>query len=157
MENNATLYVKANQEQTLNRIVYYLNGDSRPDFEDEIPKQEQKIFQFFEFAEVPDEVYPLSTHEVVAYFEPDGIEEMEEIVRAVSLLKPDAIYFYFADDEDTREYYQGLHLVYTETVEDSRMEELNKKIPTDIAKVITETEDKGNALSILAKYFEQNK
>ena len=103
---NATIRFVATAPESLKRVEFYLNGNTRPDFEDEVPDDEKGVFTAMEFAEVPFQIEQRSENTLDGYFELVDENELEDIIRALAFFKPTAAYLYFADDEEYKVYKQ---------------------------------------------------
>ncbi len=105
-ETHAIIRLIAHDKQTAQRLAFYLDGNTRPDFEDEVPEKERDIFKKMEFAETPIEIQWRDDVTFDAYFE--NIEEidMEDLLYAVSAFELDNAYLFFADDEEYKTYKQ---------------------------------------------------
>lgn len=109
-EINAIIRFSSDSPKTLTRIQFYLNGDTRPDFEDEVPNEEKAVFEAMEFAEVPFELKQRNDTTLDAYFEFVDETELDNLIKALSWFKPDGAFLYFADDEEYKvykQYYEG--------------------------------------------------
>jgi len=105
-ETTALLRVVAIDAKSSKRIVFYLSGDTRPDFEDEVPKSEFKAFQAFEFAPIAEEIIQ---HDVVttdALFEQVASKDLTEMIQGLAIFTPKDCFVYFADDEELQAWFK---------------------------------------------------
>lgn len=149
MEYSAFMLIRSNDSKVLERIEYYLDDNTRPEFDDDVPESEQAIFKAFEYAEIPDSIDKRGDNALAVYLEPDGLPGMEEMVYAIEMLKPDSLYYFLADDEDSRAYYRGQQLVLLED------EYCDESLSAEIAQKASDNEDKFAALDLLADYYEK--
>ena len=105
-ETYAIIRFTSGSSQTLKRIHFYLNRDTRPDFEEGVPNEERAVFKALEFAETPFEIKQRGKNTLEAYFEFVNESEMEDIIRALAFFKPTAAYLHFSDDEEYKVYIQ---------------------------------------------------
>ncbi len=105
-ETNAIIRFTSNLPEILKRIQFYLNDDTRPDFEDEVPNEEKAVFETMEFAEIPFQIERPNETTLDAYFEFIDETELESLIKALVWFKQDGAYLYFADDEEYKVYKQ---------------------------------------------------
>lgn len=119
-ETSALVRVVAKDEQTADRIQCYLDGGTRPDFEDEVPAGELAVFKAMEFAETPESVSRTDGRTVEAWFENVELNELEPLVAAFDPFKPEGRFVFFQDDEEFKGYfvYRGKKLKRLYTIED---------------------------------------
>ena len=156
MEYYAVIYVSCRESSNLSRITFFLDGETRPDFYDEVSENEHDMVDAFEDALTPNSIRLPSDNELIAEFHPDDLKELEAVLKAVELLKPDKLLAFFADDEETQHYYQftdnRLQFIYSEIEFDDPEdnEKYNQNLTSAVAKKISNMEDKGEALAYLA-------
>jgi len=156
MENYAAIYVQCSKADELKRIEFYLNGETRPDFPEDVPSGEAQFVEAFEFVPVPESLKILSADALAAHFYPDSLEEVKDLVKALALFKPGKLFMFFSDDGETHHYYRyqdgSLCFVFSEIpLDDSEDEKkYNRNLPTELAKTIENMDDKGKALELLA-------
>jgi hypothetical protein len=92
------------------RLAFYLEEDCRPDFQDEVPEYEASWVDAFEFLPTA-KLERLDDHTLVAHFSSDSGfgDELEDILNAIALTGPKAIYFYafLGDNEWYASYHNG--------------------------------------------------
>ena len=109
-ETNAIVRFISGSPEILKRIQFYLNGDTRPDFMEEVPNEEKAVFEALEFAETPVDIEQVGETILDAYFEFVDEAELKSLIEALSYFKPGGAYLYFSDDEEYkvyRQYYEG--------------------------------------------------
>ncbi len=120
-ETNAILRFKTSTVEAANRIQFYLDEDTRPDFAEEIPASEVALFEAMEFADAPIQIDKPCETLIYAWYEFIELEEIEKILRAFECIEGVlAQYVYFADDEEYRAYfvYRNNTLKSIYTIED---------------------------------------
>jgi len=111
-ETYANIRFTSDLPEAFKRIHFYLDGDTRPDFEDEVPNEEKAVFEAMEFAEVPFQIEQRSENTLDAYF--------------LSWFKPDGAYLYFADDEEYKiykQYHEGRFIDLYHYMDDEDLDE----------------------------------
>lgn len=104
-ETFALIRIQAKSPETADRIQLYLDGNTRPDFEEEVPASEQAVFALMEYAETPNNVKRVNELSIVAVFENAELEDVEAVVAAFDAFKPVDRYIFFADDEEFKGYF----------------------------------------------------
>jgi len=156
MENYAVIYVQCFDAEKLKRIEFYLNGETRPDFPEDVPGSEAQLVEVFEFLPTPESLQCLDLNGLTAHFAPDSLEEMKDLVKGAALFRPDKLLMFFADDEETRHYYchqdSKLNFMMSEIPFDDPADErkYNRKLPPKLANSIKDMDDKSKALELLA-------
>jgi len=131
-ETNAIIRFTSDSPAILKRIQFYLHGDTRPDFEEEVASEEKAVFEAMEFAEIPFQIEQRSENTLDAYFECVNETELENLIKALSWFKPDGAYLYFADDEEYKvykQYHEGLFIDLYHYMDDEALD--NKLLDLD--------------------------
>jgi hypothetical protein len=106
-ETSAIFRFRASSVETSKRILLYLNGDTRPDFDDEVPESEKSLFEVMEFAAIPLRLKQGDDHTVFAWFEFIQLEEVNTILKSFDAIPGiENRHAYFADDEEFRAYFE---------------------------------------------------
>ena len=106
-ETNAILRFKTASVEASKRILLFLDGDTRPDFDDEVAESEKSLFEAMEFAAIPLQLEQADDHTIYAWLELIQLEEAESILRAFGAIAGiEACHAYFADDEEFRAYFE---------------------------------------------------
>ncbi|MER2490311.1 hypothetical protein [Catenovulum sediminis] len=69
MENFGCLYVSFSDQQKLKRFCWYMDAETRPDFDDEVPDSESELFQIVELLELPESKSVATNNGVIYGFE----------------------------------------------------------------------------------------
>lgn len=95
MECSAVIYVQARNQKQYERIRYFIDPDTRPDFEEEVSKEEIECFKIFEFAEEPYEIIDSGNLSLTTRFDFVNEANMKSIMKGVALHRPKAMYMSF--------------------------------------------------------------
>jgi hypothetical protein len=106
-ETYAILTFITERPETLERIRVYLNEDTRPDFEDEVPISEAVLFKVMEFADTPQEIVQSNDHQLYSWYEFIEEDDIATIFKAFDELDHSIRrYGFFADDEEYKVYFK---------------------------------------------------
>lgn len=97
-------FISENTE-SLNRVKYYLDSDTRPDFDNEVPKDEIELFKAMEFAEVPNTIKQSTPNIIDAWFEFIELEDLVDIFATFAQFFDIKQFCFFADDEEYKAYF----------------------------------------------------
>ncbi len=108
MENHSRIRFLVNSIESLNRIIFYLDTNTRPCFEEDVPIQEHAVFNILEFADSP---IDLAVDELTldVLFENIDFDSITPLVNALSLLGVKDCYVFFSDDEEYKAYYKYMN------------------------------------------------
>ena len=156
MEYSAAIYVRCSSASQCERLVFYLDAETRPSFPEDVPASEADRVEAFEFLPVPTDLHRPSSASLLAYFDEgvDSFGDIEGIMGAIALAEPAALYLYFADDEETQHYYRHaegeLEFLYSEVPLDDGDEEYNRRLDEKLRKELDTFDDPGKGLVFLA-------
>lgn len=104
METHSRIRFICASEEALERLRFYLNSETRPCFEEDVPESEQSVFEVMEFAPSPVE---LSGEGLVidVLFENTDFDELSSMVKALSRWA-EQCYVFFADDEEYKAFFK---------------------------------------------------
>jgi len=106
-ETNAILRFKTSTEKATDRILFYLDEDTRPDFADEVPANESALCEAMEFADTPIQIEKTSETIIYAWFEFIELDEIEKMLLVFDCIEGIlGRHVYFADDEEYRAYFE---------------------------------------------------
>ncbi len=127
-ETHAIVRLVGTDKASAERATFYLNSETRPDFEEEVPAPEKSVFEALEFAPLPVEIRVLNDTTIDAWFENAEVTELESVLIGLDALNLKARYLFFSDDEEYKAYFQveGKKLVSLYTIEDD--DTLDKKL-----------------------------
>lgn len=104
MENHSRIRFICSSQDALKRLRCYLDSDTRPCFEEDVPESELQVFATMEFAPSPIQV--ISDDLVIdSLFENTEFEELDSMIIALSRWT-DHCYLFFADDEEYKAYFE---------------------------------------------------
>ncbi|GLQ32396.1 hypothetical protein [Litoribrevibacter albus] len=104
METHALIRFDCSSSETLKRVHYYLDSDTRPCFEEDVPVSELPVFETMEFAPSPIKI--INDGLVIdSLFENAEFEELNSMIKALSRWT-DHCYLFFADDEEYKAYFE---------------------------------------------------
>ena len=105
-ETFALIRVVARDKEAAERVLFYLGGSTRPNFEEEVPESEKRLFQAMEHVADPEEIHKRKGHIVEAWYSLIELSELEEIVVGLDCLQLSNRYIFYANDEEYREYFE---------------------------------------------------
>lgn len=87
-------YVRCESASQIKRLVWYLDEDTRPDFEDDVSPEEKPIFDAIELVPFPDELRVLdSENELLVFFDGEGEDPHDAFTRFINAFKVDSAAF----------------------------------------------------------------
>ena len=111
-ETYTLLRIVSENKDLAQRIHFYLDSNTRPDFEEEVPQNELAFFKKIESLDSPGEIVWQNNRCFDAHFENIEESDIEEIASAISLFEQSKIYFFFMDDEEYKIYKQLINGEY---------------------------------------------
>lgn len=117
MENFGCLYVSFTDQQKLKRFCWYMDAETRPDFDDEVPASELDLFEIIEVTELP-QSKTLSKPSAVYYgfeFMSEPEQEYKQLAKIAKRLGADTIVSYWFGEYEENElsvYHQGKQAYY---------------------------------------------
>ncbi|HEB56732.1 MAG TPA: hypothetical protein ENI98_10625 [Gammaproteobacteria bacterium] len=146
-EIQAIMRVVANDEETARRVMFYLDGDTRPNFEDEVPDDERAIFTGLEFSDTPIDIKRSTNYTVDAWFESINPNALEEMLSALNTFELRRCYVFLADDEEYKAYFTyekgALEILYS-SEEDPELDAMLWELGWGIEAMELVIERKGN-------------
>lgn len=73
------------------RLMFYLDPETRPDFPDEVPESEATWVEAFELLPDPSSMEQVDDTTVSVYFDDESDAEPHQICEAIALLEPDSL------------------------------------------------------------------
>lgn len=127
-ETYAHIKIISNNTQSLERVKFYLETDTRPDFENEVPADEVEIFKAIEFSDLPTKIKQSSPNVIDAWFEFVELEDILDLFIAFDNFPSLTQYCFFSDDEEYKAYfiYRNGELIPIYTIEDD--DEFDEKL-----------------------------
>lgn len=103
MESLGEIYVVCKDKKSCDRLKFYFDGETRPDFVEEVPESEAELFEAFESLQVPDLVNSIDGNRVSIGFDmlEEGFDEFEEMVCIAGEFNPQQVFAYYYTDEET--------------------------------------------------------
>jgi hypothetical protein len=144
-ETHAIIRLVGSTKTGLERALFFLDSESRPSFEEEVPATEKAVFEALEFAPAPAFIRAVGNTAIEAGFENEALADLKDMIIGLSALKFDQCYVFFGDDEEYKVYFKldGQKLVCIYTLEDD--EALDTKL--------WELEWDERALSLIIEWF----
>jgi hypothetical protein len=100
MELSGLLYVRCRDSESRNRLQYYLDARTRPDFSDEVPEAEADLVNVFEAIDEPIRINQPSSTELLATFDMLAGEPGHEIAPVMDRFHLEQALWYESDGGD---------------------------------------------------------
>lgn len=82
------IWVRFADTSSCDRLAFYLDPDTRPDFPDEVPESEASWVDHFELLPDPDQLERVSGDVLLIHFGDDADAQPDQVCEAISLLSP---------------------------------------------------------------------
>lgn len=106
MECFGGVYVRCKSKVQCDRLAFYADSDTRPDFESEVPEEEAELFEVFENELTVGELNRIDDRTLVMWIDDaEGSDEFEFFVSSAALFDPETIYYYFGTDGEENSFY----------------------------------------------------
>lgn len=93
------IYVRCKSKAQCDRLAFYADSNTRPDFEDDVPEKEAELFEAFENELAVDEVNRIDDRTLTLWVDDaEGPDEFDFFISSVALFEPDSLYYYFGTD-----------------------------------------------------------
>lgn len=99
------LYVRCCSRSKVDRLRFYLDAKTRPDFSDEVPAEEEELVDCFEYVDVPTDIIRLSPKELLVYFEMFTGQPNHDIAPTLGWFQPKQVLWHESDGGDLDIYY----------------------------------------------------
>ena len=102
---SACLYVSCSSENKCDRLRYYLEPETRPDFPEDVPADEAALVELFEEMPDPEEMNRVAECELIVYFGEDAFSAKELLPKVLPRFQVKQALWY-EDSTEHQEYYR---------------------------------------------------
>lgn len=82
------LWIRLPKALACERLIFYLDSATRPDFPDEVPENEAAWVEAFELLPDPSELHRIDASTLMAYFDDESGAEPSSVCEAIALFSP---------------------------------------------------------------------
>ncbi len=148
-----SVYLGCKTQIIKQRLEFYFDEETRPDFAEEVPESEAKLVDIFELMPQPEEMESLSDTELVLFFELDAFEMMQLLPSILKFFEINKVII-LEDSMDYRHYKkfngEGFDLLHSpEALEDEGDDILyNQNLSSEQIKSFNKATEKGRMFGL---------